>query len=742
MKKLTSILAASMLLLFGFQPHAHSAVGTPTGVELVNASSTGAATNAASLTVRWSAVTGAIGYVVTISATGESDRTASVAFSSGVTTYQTTFDNLTGGTTYSVVVQSSDAATPRTTAVSAASTKVAQSVPSSPGISSQTAGVGQATLTWTAPTNTGGSAITGYTISASGLASSVVVSAITSSKVITGLTAGTPYAFTITANNTTGSSFAASFASLTTPTTPSAPLAPSASVSSTTLNVTWTAPANGGSTITGYTVSLYSATNLTSVLQTSSVTGFTSTSFTGLAAGDYAAKVVATNLVGDGTASPASTTQTIAAAATTTDNTPTFSTSANSAVAVGANSAAITATAPSGGSVTISAVGNPAGACTYNAGVITGVAAGLCILTANVAALAPYAIGTATKTVSISKSLQTITFNAITPKTMPGPLTVTATASSALTVAFSASGTCSVTGTTVTYTGAGSCSITASQAGNAEWGLATAASGSSLTRTFTISKNTQTINFTLPSGTDANLPGPGTITGASATSGLSITYASSTTGVCTVSGTSIAYIAIGTCTIVGSQSGNDSYLAGTATKSLSIAAAGTVAVNSGNNNGPIVPTPSPSATPTPTPSVTATPTPTPSVTATPTPTPSVTATPTPSASAAPKPPVSVAVVVPAGVKASKTVAVVGNSAATSVAPSKSVQLTIPSIPKGTAVTVTLTDSKGKQYTIADVKSSGSKTFSPPALSFPKAGTYKVSVKYGKVTKVITVVVKK
>jgi hypothetical protein len=510
--------------------------------------------------------------------------------------------------------------------------------------------------------------------------------------------------------------------------------------------VTWTAPANGGSTITGYTVSLYSATNLTSVLQTSSVTGSTSTSFTGLAAGDYVVKVVATNLVGDGAASPASTAQSIAAGGTTTDNTPTFSTSANSAVAVGANSAAITATAPSGGPVTISAVGNPAGACTYNAvtGVITGVAAGSCILTANVAALAPYAIGTATKTVSISKSSQTITFDAITPKTMPGPLTVTATASSALTVAFSASGTCSVTGTTVTYTGAGSCSITASQAGNAVWGVATAASGSSLTRTFTITKNTQTINFTLPSGTDANLPGPGTITGASATSGLSITYASSTTGVCTVSGTSIAYIAIGTCTIIGSQSGNDSYLAGTATKSLSIAAAGTVAVNSGNNNGPIVPTPtpSPSATPTPTPSLTATPTPTPSVIATPTPTPSVTATPTPSASAAPKPPVSLAVVVPAGVKASKTVAVVGNSATTSVAPSKSVQVTIPSIPKGTPVTVTLTDSKGKQYTIATVKSSGAKTFSPPALSFPKAGTYKVSVNYGKVTKVITIVVKK
>lgn len=122
----------------------------------------------------------------------------------------------------------------------------------------------------------------------------------------------------------------------------------------------------------------------------------------------------------------------------------------------------------------------------------------------------------------------------------------------------------------------------------------------------------------------------------------------------------------------------------------------------GGGGGAPAPTVSPTPTPTPSPTVAPKVTPTPAPTTAPTPSP----TPVPSvtASAAPKPPASVVALVPAGTKASKTVAVSGNNACTSVAPSKSVQLTIPAIPKGTPVTVTLTDSKGKQYTIASVKS--------------------------------------
>jgi hypothetical protein len=479
------------------------------------------------------------------------------------------------------------------------------------------------------------------------------------------------------------------------------------------------------------------------VLRTANVTGATTTSFTAVTAGSYVVKVAATNLVGDSVASAASTTQTVAAPTVSTDNTPVFSASANSAVAVGASSAAITATAPSGGVVTITAAGNPSDACTFNAttGVITGVKAGSCILTATVPAASPYALGEATKTVSISKASQTITFASITEKTMPGPLALTATASSGLTVTFTASGPCSVSGATVTFTGAGSCSITAAQTGDAVYN-----SAPTRTQSFNIVKAAQTISFTLPSGAAAELLGPGSITGANATSGLTIVFTSTTSNVCTVSGTTIAYIAIGTCSVTGTQSGNNSYLSGTATRTFNIIAAGTGGGGAGGGGGGFgggglpAATPTPTATPTATP--TPTPTPTPSATATPTPTPTPAASATPSATSAPKPPASLVAVAPVGTKPSKTVAVSGTKASVSVAPGKSVQVALPSIPKGTPVNVTLTDAKGKKYTISTAKSTGSKTFNAPALTFPKAGTYKVTVKYGKVTKVITIVVKK
>ena len=48
---------------------------------------------------------------------------------------------------------------------------------------------------------------------------------------------------------------------------------------------------------------------------------------------------------------------------------------------------------------------------------------------------------------------------------------------------------------------------------------------------------------------------------ASASSGLSVSFASLTTGVCTVSGATATMIAAGTCTIQASQAGNGVYAA-------------------------------------------------------------------------------------------------------------------------------------------------------------------------------------
>ncbi len=97
-------------------------------------------------------------------------------------------------------------------------------------------------------------------------------------------------------------------------------------------------------------------------------------------------------------------------------------------------------------------------------------------------------------TLTVEQRSQTITFGALGNKTYgDASFTVSATASSGLTVAFAASGTCTVAGATVTLTGAGSCTITASQAGNAAYAPAT-----SVPQSFTIAKGTPTLTWANP----------------------------------------------------------------------------------------------------------------------------------------------------------------------------------------------------------------------------------------------------
>jgi PKD domain len=81
---------------------------------------------------------------------------------------------------------------------------------------------------------------------------------------------------------------------------------------------------------------------------------------------------------------------------------------------------------------------------------------------------------------------QTITFPALANRELGDPdFSVSATASSGLVVSFSASGSCTVSGTTVHLTGVGSCTITASQAGDANYDPAPA-----VAQTFTITDTT------------------------------------------------------------------------------------------------------------------------------------------------------------------------------------------------------------------------------------------------------------
>jgi hypothetical protein len=84
-----------------------------------------------------------------------------------------------------------------------------------------------------------------------------------------------------------------------------------------------------------------------------------------------------------------------------------------------------------------------------------------------------YADTTGSGSLIVAKASQTITFGTLAGKIFgAADFTVSASASSSLTVAFSATGNCSVTGFVLHLTGAGACTVTAAQAGNANFNAA------------------------------------------------------------------------------------------------------------------------------------------------------------------------------------------------------------------------------------------------------------------------------
>jgi uncharacterized repeat protein (TIGR01451 family)/uncharacterized delta-60 repeat protein len=133
----------------------------------------------------------------------------------------------------------------------------------------------------------------------------------------------------------------------------------------------------------------------------------------------------------------------------------------------------VSATSDSGLAVSLAASAN----CTVTSpspGTVHITGAGSCTITASQAGDSNYnAAPDVQQSFNIAKANQTITFNALSDKTFgDADFSVSATASSGLSVSFAASGQCTVTGTSVHLTGAGSCTITAKQAGDANFNAA------------------------------------------------------------------------------------------------------------------------------------------------------------------------------------------------------------------------------------------------------------------------------
>jgi hypothetical protein len=194
--------------------------------------------------------------------------------------------------------------------------------------------------------------------------------------------------------------------------------------------------------------------------------------------------------------------------------------------------------------------------CTMVAGKVHIVGVGNCSITASQAGNATYsAADDVSQTFAVGKANQTIALDPPSGKSAtsadfdPG-----ATASSGLPVSYLSStpSVCTIVGGKVHVVGAGDCTITASQPGNDNFKAAQDASV-----TFAVAKASQTINFTAPA--DKLTVSPDFDPGANASSGLPVSYQSSTAGVCTIVAGKVDIVGEGNCTITASQSGNGNY---------------------------------------------------------------------------------------------------------------------------------------------------------------------------------------
>jgi titin len=293
-----------------------AAPGAPTGL-------VASAISPTKIDLTWSAPTSNGGYPITgykIQYRTGSDQYADLIANTASTTTAFSHNGITAGQLYiyriytiTSFATSEKSSLEVTVQPKSASASTAPGAPT--GLVASAVSATQVNLSWSAPASNGGYPITGYKIEyKKGTGSYLSLASNTANTTVfyshTGLTTGSSYTYKISAINSIGTS-AASVEASATPTTGSAATVPSAptglvatAVSATQVNLSWSAPTNGGSAITGYKIEYKSGISTYSVLVANTASTAATYSHTGLTTGTtYTYKISAINSVGTGSTS-------------------------------------------------------------------------------------------------------------------------------------------------------------------------------------------------------------------------------------------------------------------------------------------------------------------------------------------------------------------------------------------------------------------------------------------------------
>ena len=221
------------------------------------------------------------------------------------------------------------------------------------------------------------------------------------------------------------------------------------------------------------------------------------------------------------------------------------------------------------GSATLSAIGGGSGnpvifgsltplVCTVTGTTVSFAAAGACVVSADqVGNVSFNPAPQLSLNIVVNKVQQTISGFTASPLAaeVAGTSTLSATASSGLSVSFGSAtpAVCTVSAATVSYLSVGTCSVTANQAGDTVY-----AAAPQVVLNIGVAKAEQTISSFSANPASGVVEGTATLS-AIASSGLPVSFNSNTPAICTVSGTTVSFIAAGVCTTSADQAGDSGY---------------------------------------------------------------------------------------------------------------------------------------------------------------------------------------